>query len=375
MEKTFAKSVTRDVDRDGVLQAVREDIRVVVTFWGLASLAGLTCLGLYSKQFGLPVFGALASWALGVAMSSATLGFLFGIPKVLQGTPSSARTTATSGGISRVDGAAEPPSYTQRVNTNLEEISDWLTKIIVGVGLVELKQLPTLLVGVARRIQDAAAPAAHGVALSLLAFFGSTGFLFGYLLTRLYLQGALARADQQSASGDLGKFLRESDRVKEGLIKEAGASSSATELAESGLRSLEPLAEEYLKVDDPDPARCLARQDSLAKALYVQAMQAGVSRDELAAQGNEAFILTLASLAHAQPTMDDLPRLLQAGPHVERLHVQYRIVMAVAEILQRRLANPGFVAPTRALLQRYSARSDLTLRSAIDATLKLLETY
>jgi len=47
-------------------------------------------------------------------------GFLFGIPKVLQGD----RTAATKTSKGRTP-------YRQRVNTNLEEISDWLTKIIV----------------------------------------------------------------------------------------------------------------------------------------------------------------------------------------------------------------------------------------------------
>ncbi len=28
------------------------------------------------------------------------------------------------------------------INSNLVEVSDWLTKIIVGVGLIELKSLP-----------------------------------------------------------------------------------------------------------------------------------------------------------------------------------------------------------------------------------------
>ena len=34
--------------------------------------------------------------------------------------------------------------YRQQVNTNLTEISDWLTKIIVGLGLINLKQIPSL---------------------------------------------------------------------------------------------------------------------------------------------------------------------------------------------------------------------------------------
>jgi hypothetical protein len=64
-----------------------------------------------------------AGCGLGVAAAAAAvgafLGFLFGIPTGLQ---------------EKALGLDEPYGP----NTNLEQISDWLTKILVGVGLVEL---------------------------------------------------------------------------------------------------------------------------------------------------------------------------------------------------------------------------------------------
>ena len=64
-----------------------------------------------------------------IAMASATLGalvgFTFAIPRVLQATN------------------IRPDSKYERliVNTNFEQISDWLTKILVGVSLVEIGNL------------------------------------------------------------------------------------------------------------------------------------------------------------------------------------------------------------------------------------------
>jgi hypothetical protein len=86
---------------------------------------------------------ALASTAIGCF-----LGFLFGIPKSLQrgagapqpqqqptsGTPS-APTNDTSGSAAAV--RASGPAF--GTNTSLEEISDWLTKIIIGLGLVQFQ--------------------------------------------------------------------------------------------------------------------------------------------------------------------------------------------------------------------------------------------
>ncbi|MCX5890301.1 MAG: hypothetical protein NTY36_12700 [Deltaproteobacteria bacterium] len=79
-------------------------------------------------------------------------------------------------------------------NTNLEQISDWLCKILVGAGLTQLTALP----GVLKRYAIFFAPglggsASHGevFAVGLLIFFTVCGFLVGYLWTRLHLGKAL----------------------------------------------------------------------------------------------------------------------------------------------------------------------------------------
>src|SRR5579864_2469151 len=58
-----------------------------------------------------------AMWCLSCLSIGAAVGFLFGIPKVLQGDGKILSGTAAA--------------YRQRVNTNLEEISDWLTIMAV----------------------------------------------------------------------------------------------------------------------------------------------------------------------------------------------------------------------------------------------------
>lgn len=84
----------------------------------------------------------------------ALLGFLFGVPKTLTegsttggATPDPAPATGKSG-----QPAAAPPQGTVTnavrsghgvaANTNLEQISDWLTNILVGVGLVQIGKTP-----------------------------------------------------------------------------------------------------------------------------------------------------------------------------------------------------------------------------------------
>jgi hypothetical protein len=112
-------------------------------------------------------------------------GFLFGIPKILQGARATSTDTNTASG------------YRQRVNTNLEEISDWLTKIIVGLGLYELKLIPGWIDRLAAAFASSLSQTKPHQAFlgAAIVFFLICGFLLGYLVTRLYLQGALGRAD------------------------------------------------------------------------------------------------------------------------------------------------------------------------------------
>jgi hypothetical protein len=114
------------------------------------------------------------------------------------------------------------PSASLTVNTNLEQISDWLTKIIVGVSLVESKALLDNLRGAALYMSrsmgpatdtsqvvaaaaaspaaSAASAAAHSLAsvtsteslaMAAILYFLASGLLGSYLLTRLYLQPVL----------------------------------------------------------------------------------------------------------------------------------------------------------------------------------------
>jgi hypothetical protein len=96
------------------------------------------------------------------------VGFLFGIPHTVQGT-------------------AAPTDGTQyQGNTNLEQVSDWLTKIIVGVGLVQIgRALPALAklgTNLKAPLGGLASSPAFGLGLTLS--YVALGFLFLYLWAR-----------------------------------------------------------------------------------------------------------------------------------------------------------------------------------------------
>jgi hypothetical protein len=64
--------------------------------------------------------------AASAAMIGGLLGFLFGIPRALQ----QASVVVPDPTMPLI----QPASASDAPNTNLEQISDWLTKILVGVG-------------------------------------------------------------------------------------------------------------------------------------------------------------------------------------------------------------------------------------------------
>jgi hypothetical protein len=146
----------------------------------VAALVAIVLFAFTADRFqdGLELF-AVASIAFAAAfVVGAVVGFLFGIPRRLQREGEEAAAT----------GALV-------VNTNLEQISDWLTKIIVGVGLVEIGELAGGLDSLADTMALGTEPAAHAFALGLLVYSLIDGFLLAYVWTRLELSSQLAIAD------------------------------------------------------------------------------------------------------------------------------------------------------------------------------------
>jgi hypothetical protein len=176
---------------------------VTVATWCLVlSLASLgICAGYAGCAFSKRQAYLTMAWCLAFEAAGATIGFLFGIPKAYREKQAEAngKGNPTSPAPTVLGVANARPSPSVQTNTNLEEISDWLTRMLVGVGLVELKSLYQPIMKLAMLISTGlGAPdgAARGFALAILVLFCSLGFLFGYLITRLYLQSKFNEVDQ-----------------------------------------------------------------------------------------------------------------------------------------------------------------------------------
>jgi len=176
----------------------------------LLMVAGVGTVGIvvYSTQFSLGE--AIPVMTVGVLVAAASmlvgglLGFLFGIPRTLQSQESPA--------------AGEEPQY--RANTNLEQISDWLTKILVGVGLVQLGKAGSALGSLGDRLGPGLGAQASSptVGITIMVTFSIIGFLLSFLWTRIYLRGAFQAADVETIAQGVIDKQQSSDARALGLV-------------------------------------------------------------------------------------------------------------------------------------------------------------
>jgi hypothetical protein len=145
--------------------------------WSIPGLGilGVICTAFYISgvQAGvrLSVFGTCLAIAGAAVISGGIIGFLFGIPRTLQGPDPST-------GDERYKG-----------NTNLEQVSDWLTKIIVGIGLVQIGRLLPALSRLAENLKEPLGGRAWSgtFGLALIISYALLGFFFLYLWSRSLL--------------------------------------------------------------------------------------------------------------------------------------------------------------------------------------------
>jgi hypothetical protein len=235
--------------------------------------AGLGAVFVYAvpqqQSWSVAAFGTMAAGA--ALLVGALLGLVFGIPRSLQADHDHAKGSTTDTGRS-LYGA----------NTNLEQISDWLTKILVGVGLTQLTQLPALIrslgAGLSPGLGGGDLSGGFGVVLSI--YFAVTGFLGGYLSTRILLPDLFRQAD-------LSSLIKAS--VRKEVLTQADADAKALTLLDRHLtrgpqdRPAQKELDEAIKAASPlakvqafqqarnmlDLARTTNDQDRIARTIPV----------------------------------------------------------------------------------------------------------
>lgn len=152
--------------------------------WTLLGAGAATVVSSLALIAGMEDRWSAAAVLIGLAVASFMIGslagFLMGMPRYVAARESDNESTRY-----------EP-------STSLEQISDWLTKVLIGIGIAEATSVARAVNGL---LNDeivpalATAPGAYPVALATLITALVGGFYLAWLLTRLTLAGALRDAD------------------------------------------------------------------------------------------------------------------------------------------------------------------------------------
>jgi tetratricopeptide (TPR) repeat protein len=202
-------------DPDPVIEALLRQLRAIEWLTFRLFLVLLLFIGLYAYAHTAPhvedkflyICGVLLGLTIASTSCGGFLGFLFGIPRLLQhGAAASARTGSEKQPTE--DSASRSERSDRRffaTNTNLEEISDWVTKIIVGLSLVQATMIYDKLKRAAVLFHTQVLPSTGGeiVFLLVVASAGIIGFVFFYMETRTRIALLFAITERATDSREI----------------------------------------------------------------------------------------------------------------------------------------------------------------------------
>lgn len=198
------------------MNSMRRVLEGFVTVVALALTLPIMCVVVYvvtRTAVGWDGLGLALLVMSAAYLSGGLLGFLFAVPRsdpaaATGNGPAGARLVGTTG--------VWP-------NKNLEDVSDWLTKVVVGLTLIELKTLPAeaadLFEGVG--VGLGGGDEATLLAGALIIYSAAAGLMEAWLATRLFITGWMAQADAGEAI-----VVATAHRNVKALVAEAAAASS-----------------------------------------------------------------------------------------------------------------------------------------------------
>ena len=245
-------------------------------WWTFAVLLGLSLLILVGYSIAAKSIAALfLLWMVATAslVTGILLGFLFGLPRIVVATRRDAEKKGDQEG--RIEPGYDP-------SNSLEQLADWLTKILVGIGLVQFGDARRLLAEFGRFIGTSLGRAdADLVGQLIVIVFVVLGLLASFLWTRIHYPSIQAGADT-----DVWSIIRKLDRHESAIrdnqssIKDVAKVTGAIASGELKTRSEEPEAAAAPAATDAEGDRGLVTASRAAgKALSTAAIIAALPKE------------------------------------------------------------------------------------------------
>lgn len=307
---------------------------VLLAFLLIAFIAAGFCAGTLAHA------PTVILWALACLAVGAFIGLLFGVPRMRQNPESGTK-----------DRPAEDSGYRPEINNNLIEISDWLTKIIVGIGLIELSSLPEKLKMMAGPLADCLhSECGLAVAVGIIIYFTTAGFLAGYINVRTFIAVMLKESDMQLLAQFQALKVRVAQEevvTKLQLLPKSQPAQAPRPPGAEAMRARELvtppselllLAREYESVQIADYRERVAAKDRIAESMAALLVRESVPKSNvlawIEAQPSDGLIIGFASYVIALPEAEDLPKLLRASRSARLLHVKYRVCLALRALFR-----------------------------------------
>jgi hypothetical protein len=178
-------------------------------------VAGVVALLIYTRGL-TSAFGAATLAALAAGASGLLFGLLFGVPRAVSSgevrqnaqlskqvqtanlmSLSPEQLASFNAAHPDVAQSADTAAQKYSPSTNLAEVSDWLTKLLLGAGLVSLTKLGgplgNLIDSIASGVSSgkAVSGSAQVVAGAIIFGYAAMGFLDGYIITTVWYQRIL----------------------------------------------------------------------------------------------------------------------------------------------------------------------------------------
>ena len=170
---------------------------------------------------------------LASAFAGGALGFLFGLPKEA----TSASTDEPN--PQAVTGGAKPAGAMPGHNTNLEQVSDWLTKVLLGAGLSQLSEAPHFLLRIGKRLAELFPGSSAAIIICVIIAYLVIGFGIFFLWAKLRLPILMTGRDgeQEEARAEVAEAKRQREQAR----------AEAAEAKKQRDQALDHQQQDYLK--------------------------------------------------------------------------------------------------------------------------------
>ncbi len=333
--------------------------RWLLVGWALALGLGAEALYALLVHPWAPTFAAAVLFSLAALVVGGLFGFLFGMPYVdtTGGTPpapapAGANPPAVAGtGAAPAPAPGPPPPPSVTPSTHLQQIADWLTKLIIGAGLTQLGRIPSA----SGKLFGAMAPALGGkvsapaVAGAVVLYFAGLGFVVGWLSTYFFLTPAMVKVEKNIGVAFERSTVLAAQADRAAL---AGRPERARQLrADSNAQALraQSLLATYSSVyalPFHDPTRT-ARLDETVNELATAQLAAHPAADAVRALydlGSRQREIALAMMAQ-DPSVADVEAVLSSIGNSRTAMEQYQALRAAQALL------PGLPAADAARLR------------------------